>query len=96
MFLNKYEILKTRQAIESTYDRVCDIVEYQNIINPTNKRTKKEEITVLEKQHCRISYSNIQKSNDSETGNSINQIIKLFITPEIEIKPRLKNHCYKK
>lgn len=89
MFLNKYEILKTRQAIESTYDRICDIVEYRDIINPTNKRTKKEEITVLKKQSCRVSYSNIQNSNDSEMGNSINQVIKLFIAPEIEIKPRL-------
>ena len=48
-----------RQAIESTYDCECNIIEQQAIENPVNKRTEYKEITVLEKQPCRISYKTI-------------------------------------
>lgn len=77
-----------RQAIESTYDCECNIIEQQAIENPVNKRTEYKETTVLEKQPCRISYKTISNANETENENNVIQIVKLFIAPEIQIKPR--------
>lgn len=96
MFLTKQEILRTRQAIESTYDYKCNVVEYRATKNPTNKRTECKEETVLEEQACRVSYKTISNSNESENENSVTQIVKLFIAPEIQIKPRFENYNYKR
>lgn len=88
MFLSEPKISKTRKAIESTYDCLCDIIEYQSTKNATNKRTEYEEIIVLKKQPCRISYKTISNANETENENSVVQVIKLFISPYILIKPR--------
>lgn len=89
--MNNVEFAKkqARQAIESTYDCKCDIVEYQSTKNAINKRTEYQEITVLEEQSCRISYKTISNANETENESNITQIVKLFIAPEIQINPRL-------
>lgn len=91
MFLSNQEILRARQTIESTYDCKCDIIEHQAVKNNINKRTEYQEITVLEKQPCRISYKTISNANETENESNVTQIVKLFISPEIQIKSRLKN-----
>ena len=63
-----------RKVIESQYEHTCTIKEFQSVKDPISKVTKKQEATILENQPCRLSYSSVQ------------QIIKLFIAPEIEIK----------
>lgn len=85
---------QARQAIESTYDCLFDIVEYIPINDVTNKRTKYEETVVLENKPCRLSYKSISNSNQGEEVNDVTQVIKLFIAPEIRIKPRFKDCCY--
>lgn len=94
MFLTEQEVLRVRQAIENTYDCLCDVIEYKSAKNNVNKRTEYKEETILEKQPCRVSYKTITNTNQSETENSVTQIIKLFIAPEINIKPRFKDCCY--
>ena len=89
MFLSEQEVLRARQTIEKTYDCKCDIVEYKAIKNSINKRTEHREETVLERQPCRKSYKTIANANQSETENNVTQIVKLFIAPEIEVKPRI-------
>ncbi len=96
MFLTEQEILRIRRAIESAYDCKCDIIEYKATKNPTNKRTEHKEETVLKKQDCRVSYKIISNANESENENSVTQIVKLFIAPEIQIKPRFENYNYKR
>lgn len=83
--MNQY-ILEVRKAIESTYDRECDVIEYQAVINQKNKRTENKEVVVLEKKPCRVSYETISNSNETEMQNNTSQKIKLFIAPEIVIK----------
>lgn len=83
--MNQY-ILEARKAIESTYDRECDIIEYQAVVNQKNKRTENKEIVVLEKKTCRLSYETISNTNETEMQNNTSQKIKLFIAPEITIK----------
>lgn len=80
------DIEMAREAIESTYIGECDIVEYVTIKNDITKRNEHKEEKVLEKQKCRISFKNISNSNQSETTNNVTQIIKLFISPDINIK----------
>lgn len=88
MFLLEDDIANVRNAIENTYDCLCDIIEYQAVKNNVNKRTEHQEIKVLEKQPCRISYKTVTNTNQTEQENSTTQIVELFIAPEIEIKPR--------
>lgn len=90
MFLLKEDIASARKEIESTYDCLCDIVEYQAVKNSINKRTEHQEVKVLEKQACRISYKTIANTNQSEQENTTTQIVKLFIAPEVKIKPGSK------
>ena len=94
--MNNIELVKqqARKAIQSTYNCKCDIIEYQSIKDTINKRTKYQEITVLENQPCRISYKTISNSNEGENESNVVQIVKLFIAPEIQIKPRFKNSNY--
>lgn len=89
MFLNKPKMLRVRHTIEDTYDCLCEIIEYQPVKNTTNKRTEHKEIIVLEKQPCRISYKTISNANETKNKNKVFQIVKLFIAPEIQIKPRI-------
>lgn len=79
-------ISSARKAIESMYDRTCDVVEYTWTVNATNKRKEYTEETVLEGQKCRLSYQTISNTNQSNPTNNVSQIIKLFLAPEITIK----------
>lgn len=80
-------ILSSRKAIESLYDRTCDVIEYKTTVNPINKRTgNKTEETVIEGQPCRLSYQSISNTNQSNPTNNVSQVIKLILAPEIEIK----------
>ncbi|EGT3754371.1 hypothetical protein ERM67_19340 [Clostridioides difficile] len=76
---------KTRKAIEMMYRDKCTIVEYQPIKDPITKRTNNKEIVVLENQSCKLSYKNIVSATDGKVAK-LEQTIKLFISPEIEIK----------
>ena len=76
---------KTRKAIEMMYRDKCTIVEYQPIKDPITKRTNNKEIVVLENQSCKLSYKNIVSATDGKVAK-LEQTIKLFISPDIEIK----------
>lgn len=75
-----------RKAIESQYEHYCNIKEYQSIKDPVTKVTSKKEVIVLENQPCRLSYESVKQANQTESNATVQQIIKLFISPEIEIK----------
>lgn len=75
-----------RKAIESQYEHTCTIKEFQSVKDPISKVTKRQEVTILENQPCRLSYSSVKSTNQSEANATVQQIIKLFIAPEIEIK----------
>lgn len=78
-----------RRAIESLYKDTCDVVEYQSYTK-ANKSTGKQEVTVIENQPCKLSYSAIKSNDDTESAESLSQITKLFIAPELNIKPGSK------
>ncbi|MFL8713014.1 hypothetical protein Q3304_19755 [Clostridioides sp. GD02377] len=76
---------KTRKAIEMLYRDKCTIVEYQPVKDPVTKRTNNKEVTVLENQPCKLSYKNITSTEQGEVAK-LAQTIKLFISPNINIK----------
>ncbi|WLD27657.1 hypothetical protein CDIFMA2_15390 [Clostridioides difficile] len=76
---------RTRKAIEMLYRDKCTIVEYQPIKDPVTKRTNNKEVIVLENQPCKLSYKNITSATDGKVAK-LEQTIKLFISPDIEIK----------
>lgn len=67
------------------YRDKCTIVEYQSVKDPVTKRTNNKEVIVLENQPCKLSYKNITSATDGKVAK-LEQTIKLFISPDIEIK----------
>lgn len=83
-------VKRARKAIESLYDATCTITEHQKV-KKENKSTGFQDVVVLENQPCRLSYQTIGSANATESGASaILQAVKLFIAPEVEVKPGSK------
>lgn len=76
---------RTRKAIEMLYRDKCTIVEYQPIKDPITKRTNNKEVVILENQPCKLAYKNITSATDGKVAK-LEQTIKLFISPDTEIK----------
>lgn len=83
-------ISPSRMAIESQYIGKCTITEYKPATDPMTKVTKHSPDDVLTDQPCRLSFKNITTTNQTTTAATITQITKLFIAPEIIIKPGSK------
>lgn len=80
-----------RKVIESLYKGLCDIYEYKSSKDPTTGRMgKSKEIKInYEPIPCRLSYNNSQAVTQAEGGILV-QNIKLFMAPEIVVKPNSK------
>lgn len=80
-----------RKAIESTYKGVCTILEHRDVRDEKTKITRKnEEVPVVENQPCKLSFEKLNAVVQTEAAAALTQGIKLFIAPEIEIKPGSK------
>lgn len=75
-----------RKAIESTYEGVCSVVEYQAVTDEETKVTRHEEVTVLDNQPCKLSFEKLNAVVQTDTAAAISQGTKLFISPETTIK----------
>lgn len=80
------DIQEVREAIESTYIGLCDIIERKKQKNTKSKINEYIEETIEKEQKCRLSYENITNSKQGSEINAVTQIIKLFIAPELNIK----------
>lgn len=88
--LSKNQVVKARKAIESMYEGTCTIIEHQKVKLP-NKSTGFKDIVVLEDIPCRLSFKTITNTNQTETGvSAVVQVTKVFIAPEIKVKPGSK------
>lgn len=83
------QMVKTRKAVESLYDGKCTIIEHQKV-KKENKSTGFSDITVVKDQPCRLSFSTVKNAEQGETAANLIQVTKLFITPEIKVKPGSK------
>lgn len=85
------DCMNHRKAIESLYKGLCDIYEYETSKDPVTGRTKKSKEFKMNASPipCRISYNSSQVITQAEGGILV-QNIKLFLAPEIDIKPNSK------
>lgn len=74
-----------RKAVESLYTGRCTVTEYKEIRDEVSKITKNKEVTVLEDIPCRLSFKNISAA-DLHYGNAVGQEVKLFVSPDVDIK----------
>ncbi len=74
-----------KRAIESTYEGVCTIVERRDVTDSVTKITRKEEVTVIENQPCKLSFESLNAVVQTETAAATSQRTKLFISPEIQV-----------
>ncbi|KMY49230.1 hypothetical protein [Peribacillus loiseleuriae] len=81
---------RQRKAIEKQYIGTCDILEYQPVRDEVKKRTTHQEVIVLEGQPCRLSFKTITTTGESNNVGTVSQSVKLFISPDIAIKPGSK------
>ena len=81
---------QARKAIELLYEHTCNTFEYQKIKDDIKKTTSSKEVPVLVNQPCKLSYSTIKSTNQTGSAGVVVQVIKLFITPEVIIKPGSK------
>lgn len=65
----------------------CKIYEYQDITDPITHQTTQQEVVVLEDEPCRLSYKQEQATNISSGAAVVSQSIKLFIRPDLVVKP---------
>ena len=82
-------VVKAIKAIESLYDGRCTVTEHQKVKKP-NKSTGFEEVVVLEDEPCRLSFNSTPNANQTDTAASITQTTKVFLAPDITIKPGSK------
>jgi hypothetical protein len=75
-----------RKAIESLYEHTCTVIEYKGVKDEVSKQTKMKEVIELEGQPCKLSYSTIKNATETENASVLQQVVKLFIAPEIVIK----------
>lgn len=73
-----------RKALELMYQGKCTIV-VQRTVQKANKATGTEEETVCKDQPCRLSYSSFPTSTPGDGILKVNQLVKLFLAPEIEV-----------
>ena len=83
-------MVRARKAIESLYNGKCTITEFQKV-KKENKSTGFVETVMVENQPCKISFSTTNNTTATETGASaLVSVVKLFISPEVKIKPGSK------
>lgn len=81
---------KSRAAIESLYTGRCDVIEHRKV-NNADGSTSFKDVPVVEGQPCRLSFSRTTGSDvTSEHAAAVSQSIKVFIAPELVIKPGSK------
>lgn len=79
-----------RRELEKQYIGTADIYEMQATTDPVTHITSNQPTLVLEDEPCKLSYKAINPTDSSEAAEAVKQQIKLFISPNIEVKPGSK------
>ncbi len=87
--LSPNQVVAVRKAIEMTYDCTCNVIQEEKYIKE-NKSTGFKETKVVENKKCKLSFETVTKDSQDDVKSNIVQITKLFIAPEITIKPGSK------
>lgn len=78
-----------RKAIEAMYEDTCTIYSKKPVTDPETNITENKDIIIAENEPCRLSYRTMPSTSDamkySEYADYVNQVITLFLRPEIEV-----------
>ena len=55
--------------------------------DPVTHITRTEKVVVLENQPCKLSFETVTAAVQTETAAAISQAVKLFVSPDVTIKP---------
>ncbi len=78
-----------REALESLYMDTCNVYELQEYTK-ANKSTGHKDVLVTSDMPCRISYSTITANDETDKAAYKAQSVKLFFSPDRNIKPGSK------
>lgn len=81
---------KHREMIESLYEGMATVTEHRKVTDPETKLTSYREEVVLKDQPCRLSFEKIEAAEQGNPAVGTGQTIKLFISPNIVIRPGSK------
>ncbi len=87
--MNSY-MLAARKEIESQYDGKCNIIEHKEKLKENSNITHFVEEVVKKDQPCKISFEEVYVNTETDTETKVITKIKLFIAPEINIRPGSK------
>lgn len=79
-----------KKAIERTYIGILAVTEHRKTTDDITKITGYHDDIILKEQPCRLSYDGLQAASSTGTVVSKKQTIKLFLSPDISIKPGSK------
>lgn len=83
-------IAAVRAGIESLYEDRCAIYELAATQDPETKITSQAEQEVVTDQPCRLSFQKLSSALESPPAAAVGQTIKLFLAPDITVKPGSK------
>jgi len=81
---------KAREAQEKLYFDTCTITEYREHTNPNTGLSDFSEVSVYENLPCKLSFESLKEAQTTGSTVKVSQITKLFISPDVEIKPGSK------
>lgn len=82
-----YGVFNTKNPLATLWTGRATVYEYQDKVNPNTHQTTQEEVPVLVDEPCRMSYNYEQSTNIQSGAAVVSQSIRLFIRPDIVIKP---------
>ena len=83
-------MVSVKKALESLYTGVCDVYEFGPSKDPVTNITTNQEILVHTAIPCRVSFKTIQETAQGDGPATVTQVTKLFLAPDLEIKPGSK------
>ena len=81
---------RAKQEQEKTYEGVLMVTEHRKVKDEVTKLTGYQDVVVIENQPCRLSFEKLQTAIQSDSAATVAQTTKLFVSPDISIKPGSK------
>lgn len=86
--LNKARNIQ-KSAIEGMYEDLCTIYVKSLVKDPDTGISEHKDVVIVENEPCRLSYRTMPSTSDamknSEYADTVNQVISLFIRPDLKI-----------
>ncbi len=87
--LSKNQVELIKRSLQQSFIGRCTITGTTKVKEPNRSTSIKEVVTATD-EPCRLSYEKIDKANSNGMNLNVNQTIKLFIDPDVEILPGSK------